>query len=110
MAAIALEPFDGSRHTEHEKGIVEVGEFRIQEDVSFACLGNAAGNEKLCEYERQTRFAGQRGGRGMVCFSQYPALGRESARQIVALLRSAGREGLARPGSGHAGYSSSSSS
>jgi hypothetical protein len=58
----ALDALDGGGHSEHEKGIVEVGRLWIQEGKSFGGCGDAARNEQLGENERQAGFAGQGSG------------------------------------------------
>ena len=58
----SFDALDGGGHAEHEKGIVEVGRFGIQEGEGFGGRGDAARDEQLSENEWQTRFAGERSG------------------------------------------------
>jgi hypothetical protein len=41
----AFDALDGGGHSEHEKGIVEVGRLGIQESEGFGCGGDATRNE-----------------------------------------------------------------
>jgi len=76
----ALKAFDGGGHAEHEKGIVEVSDFWIQECVCGGRFRDAAGNEQFGEHWGQAGFFGEGFGGGTVGFSDQPALGRERAR------------------------------
>jgi hypothetical protein len=54
-----LDALDGSRHAEHQRGVVEVGKLGVEEGVSLGGLGDAASYEQLCENQGQMRVARQ---------------------------------------------------
>ena len=45
-----LQPGDGRVHAQHQQGIVEVSDFRIEEGEGFGGLGNAAGHQQLGQH------------------------------------------------------------
>ena len=99
-----FEAMDRSCHAEHEKGIVEEREFRIEEGVCGCGGGNSAGDEELGEDLREASFFCEGFGGWTVCGSEHPALAGELAWGVVFFLigRSgwscAGQSGRARIG------------
>jgi hypothetical protein len=51
----------------------------VQKSEGLCGSGDAARDEQLCEYDWQSRFAGERSGCFGVRFGEEPALGRQSA-------------------------------
>ena len=103
-----LQPLHGGLHAQHQKGIVQVRNFRIKKSECFRRLGNAARHQQLGQHLRQARSPGQRHGLVRMRLDETPALARRIQRQAPRrnLSRSWPIAFSARPA--HRGYSSSS--
>ena len=76
----ALETVDGGGHAEHEKGIVELGYFGVEESEGFSCIGDASGDEEFSEDEGR-RASLARASAAALWLGEGPALARKLARR-----------------------------